>query len=251
MLKKLLFFIIFSSMFNANAQLKFDTWLFSVQPTLGGKIGLYTDKEQKFKDSFKKIDQLRQSIGFNIYSLIEIRNKNKLQIGLQYQNFGFTRKIEDIKFADTIHPKIGIRNDLVDVGPSWVEFRYRYHYIAIPFLFIKTIKESKTKPGSLHFVVGGALSGLIKQDINAKFFGFSFGKNKNVKFNEDDVNAGIINANIQIGIRYENKVYGENTSIYLQPNLYCAMLPSNYGVNKSLLYSLGLEIGIKHYFEKK
>lgn len=251
MLKKGLLIVLFLCFIKLNAQLKFDTWLISVQPTLGGKIGLYTDKEQHFKDSFKKTDKLRQSIGFNIYSLIEISAKNKLQIGIQYQNFGFMRKVEDIKFGDTIHPKIGIRNDLVDVGPSWVEFRYRYHYIAIPFLFIRTIKESKTKPSSLHFVAGGALSGLIKQDIKAQFFGFSFGKNKTIKFNEDDINAGVINANLQIGLRYENKVYGENTSIYLQPNLYCALLPANYGVNKNLLYSFGLEVGIKHRFEKE
>ncbi len=234
-----------------HGQSKFNNILVAVQPTFGGRIMIYNNKNQKFKDSFSKTDQIRQSVSGTISTLIELNNSSQLQIGIQFQNLGFTRKVENIRFLDTIHPLIGIRADQVDAGPSWVEFRYRYHYFSLPFLYSKTLKRKKSnKAGSFHFVAGGAISGLINHDIKAKFFGFSFKKDKSLKIKENDNQAGLISANLQFGLRYENKIE-EQMSIFVQPNLFLPILTANYGINKHLLYAFGFEIGIKHEFDFK
>lgn len=220
---------------------------FSVQPTISNRIMLYSDKNKANKDSFSKVDRYRVTLAANALISIPINNDLSLLTGLKFQSLGFTRRKENIKFLDTIHPSIGIRADQVDVGPSWVDFRYQYYYLSIPFLFTKEINTSnRGKSGSFHWVAGGSISGLIKRDINAKFFGFSLGNDKKVSVTENDWQPALINAHLQAGFRYENLIYGKQTSIYLQPNLIVPVLLADYGVNKHLLYGVGLEIGIVH-----
>lgn len=217
---------------------------FSVQPGLNSRIMFYENAQ--FKDSFRKTDKFSQSISFNIYKPIQIRSNLLLFIGLQYQDMGFKRKKENVRFLDTIHPLLGVRFDQVEIGPSWVEFRYRYHYLSIPFLFSKEIKRKrKGRPGSIHLLGGGAISGLLNQDINAVFYGFTFKGKKSIKFNENDISASQINANMQLGLRYENKLDGDKLSIFIQPKLTLPLLPANYGQNMHLLYSIGAEFGLK------
>jgi hypothetical protein len=243
-----LFFIVFYTNFLA-AQTRL---FFSVQPTVANRIMLYSSVNQKNKDSFSKVDQSRITLGANALFTLPINKDLSLMTGLKFQSMGFTRRKENIRFLDTIHPSIGIRADQVDVGPAWVDFRYQYYYLSIPFLFTQEINTSnRGKTSSFHWVAGGAISGLIKRDINAKFFGFSFGKDKKVSITENDWQPALINANLQAGFRYENLIYGKQTSIFVQPNLIVPVLLADYGVNKHLLYGVGLEIGIVHSFDGK
>ncbi|MDP2174524.1 MAG: hypothetical protein Q8K70_01295 [Bacteroidota bacterium] len=237
--------IVFSFLFVQKSYSQNSQYLFlSVQPGLNHRI-MFPENE-KFKDSFKKNDKFHQSLSFNIYKPISLSQRSTLLIGLQYQNMGFKRMKDDVKFLDTIHPLLGIRADQVQIGPSWVEFRYRYHYLSIPFLYSKELKRRvKGASGSLHVLAGGAISGLLKQDINAVFYGFTFKGQKSIKFNENDISSGLVSGNIQIGLRYENKIDGEKLSVFVQPKLTLPVLPANYGKNMHMLYSIGAEFGLK------
>jgi hypothetical protein len=236
----ILLFCFFHNLYSQTCQYLF----FSVQPGLNHRIMFAENKQSK--DSFRRLDKFHQTLSFNIYKPISISEKSSLWIGLQYQNMGFKRLKEDIRFLDTIHPLLGIRADQVQIGPSWVEFRYRYHYLSIPFLYTKEIKRrAKGASGSFHFIAGGAISGLLKQDINAVFYGFTFKGQKSIKFNETDVSSGLISGNLQIGFRYENKIDGDKLSIFVQPKLTLPVLPANYGKNIHMLYSIGAELGLK------
>lgn len=244
----LLFFVLFYIRFS-HAQTRL---FFSVQPTIANRIMLYSSDNKSNKDSFSKVDRYRVTLAANALFTIPINKDLSLLTGLKFQSMGFTRRKENIKFLDTIHPSIGIRADQVDVGPAWVDFRYQYYYLSLPFLFTQEINSSnKGKSGSFHWVAGGAISGLIKRDINAKFFGFSFGKDKKVSITENDWQPALINANLQAGFRYENLIYSKQTSIYVQPNLIVPVLLADYGINKHLLYGVGLEIGIVHSLDNK
>jgi hypothetical protein len=243
-----LFFLVFYTHF-LSAQTRL---FFSVQPTVANRIMLYSSDNHKNKDSFSKVDQSRITLGANALFSLPINKDLSLMTGLKFQSMGFTRRKENIRFLDTIHPSIGIRADQVDVGPAWVDFRYQYYYLSIPFLFTQEINTSnRGKSGSFHWVFGGAISGLIKRDINAKFFGFSFGKDKKVSVTENDWQPALINANLQAGFRYENLIFGDQTSIYVQPNLMIPVLLADYGLNKHLLYGVGLEVGLVYSLDNK
>lgn len=231
---------------------KFDgLWQFNITPSIGNRAIKFKDNvTNQFKDSIKKADGWRTSIGGGIgYNMITSK-KTRLYFGLQYQNMGFTRTKKNLKFRDTIHPEIGRVNDLSQTGEIYVDFNYRYHYFALPFLYDAQFYANKEKSTTLHWLAGGSIAGLFKHDIRAVLRGFSaFGEKVFILKNEDE-QAALINANIHLGLRLENIVY-KNTWIFAQPMVYIPILNANYGKERHHLYSLGVEVGIAFKIEEK
>lgn len=242
--------VVFSSLFFfcclvSNAQKLKGNWYLSVMPTFGNTITAYKNNvSDNYKDSLNKLDRWRPAIGASLLFGFEMRNKDFLQIGLQYHNFGFTRKREDYRFKDTLHPSIGIMNDLSQTGANYINFNYRYQYLSIPFLYSKHLKAKQFKSSSFHWTIGGSLSGLINHDIRAVLHGFSaYGKKVFIIDNEAD-NPSFFNINFQTGFRLENLLDNKRTYIFVQPTLYIPAFSANYSKERHHLYSLALEVGI-------
>lgn len=244
---KIFFLTIFSSCLSVGAQISEPGYSFAVMPTIGNRLISYKDNvSAKVKDSLKKADGWRDAIGASLMYSFKSNKTTRIHVGFQFHNFGFTRKKENIRFMDTIHPDIGMMTDLSQTGPSYVDFNYRYMYLSIPFLISKQISGKKMKSSTLHFIFGGSLSGLLRHDINAQFHGFSLkGGDKQRKLDDKESEAGLLNGNLHLGMRLENKVF-KSTFVFVQPTLFAPILNANYGKQRHHLYALGLEVGIMY-----
>jgi len=236
----------------AEAQFKEPSYSFAVVPTLGNRLISFKSGGSAYvKDSLKKADGWRDAIGASVIFGFKSGKTSRIFIGFQFHNFGFTRKKENIRFKDTIHPDIGIMNDLSQTGNNYVDFNYRYMYLAVPFLMSKQISGKNMKSSTLHLLFGGSLAGLVKHDIKAQFHGFSaFGK-KEFKLEDKESQPGLLNGNLHIGLRLENLVYGKSTFVFVQPTVYVPILGANYGEQRHHLFALGLEVGLMYQPNKE
>lgn len=239
---------IFSS---AYAQLSNPALSFSVEPGVGNRGMNFKSKvPSAYKDSINKADIWRQSLSASAMLSYSTSRYSRIFTGVQFLNFGFTRMRYNLKFMDTIHPDIGIVNDLSQTGSNDVAYIYRYQYLAFPFMFASKLKVKKLKTSTLHFMMGGSLCVLLNHDIKTKLIGFSAKGEKQFKLKDKDNEAGLFNANIQFGLRLENPIINKNTFIFVQPELYLPVLKANYSDEKAQLYHFGLQIGMMYLLEK-
>lgn len=218
----------------------------SIEPTIGNRIISYKGNyPQSFKDSIKKADRSRDAISMAFMVSTKFKSNNRFYIGLQFQNFGFTRKKDNLHFLDTIHPDIGIMNDLSQTGGAYVDFNYRYAYLAIPMLFSTQI-SSKKKPNTLvHFIYGGSIAALLKHDVRAVLHGFSTrGNQKIYTLKNPGENVDRINVNLHAGLRIENMLYNKSTWVFVQPEIFVPTLNANSSNERHHLWAIGLQVGI-------
>lgn len=220
------------------------SWYVSISPTIGNTINTYTfNPGSYYKDSLRKLDRWRSAIGASAIYALELQNKNKLMVGLQFQNFGFTRKRENYKFLDTLHPEIGQMFDMSQTGSNYINFNYRYQYLTIPVLYSTRISGRSMKSSTIHWMIGGSVATLINHDIRAVLHGFSARGKKVFILNDGNDNPARFNINLQTGFRLENLISGKNTYIFVQPTLYLPILNANYGIERHHLYALSCEVG--------
>jgi len=233
------------------AQLSNPALSFSVEPGVGNRGMNFKSKVSSvYKDSINKADIWRQSLSASAMLSYSTSRYSRIFTGVQFLNFGFTRMRYNLKFMDTIHPDIGIVNDLSQTGSNDVAYVYRYQYLAFPFMFASKLKVKKLKSSTLHFMMGGSLCVLLNHDIKTKLIGFSAKGEKQFKLKDKENEAGLFNANIQFGLRLENPIINKNTFIFVQPELYLPILKANYSDEKAQLYHFGLQIGMMYLLEK-
>ena len=228
------------------AQLKDATISVGIIPGMGYRAISYKGSfSSQYKDSIARTDKWKASVGFSAMVGIPAGEKNRIFVGLQFQNYGFTRRKEPIRFLDTIHPDIGVRNDLAQTGSDYVDFNYRYQYLSIPFLFSSQLSGKKLKSVTLHALFGGSLSARVNHDIRAVLHGFSMADNQKVfRLEDKSAQPALFNGNLHFALRLENKIYGKHTYVFAQPTIYLPLLVANYGVERYHLYSVGVEVGI-------
>ena len=251
MKKYFLFLLLLNYCISAHAQLTNPSVSFSVEPGLGNRGMNFKSKvPSAYKDSINKADGWRQSLSASALLSYNTSRYSRIFFGVQFLNFGFTRMRYNLKFMDTIHPEIGIVNDLSQTGSNDVAYVYRYQYLTFPFLFASKLKVKKLKSSTLHFMMGGSISALLNHDIKTKLIGFSAKGQKQFRLKDKDNQAGLFNANIQFGMRLENPIINKNTFIFVQPDIYLPILKANYSDEKAQLYHFGLQIGIMYLLEK-
>lgn len=228
-----------------NAQ-KNISWSFSLQPVISGAwIGFKNELPAEKKDSIRKAGTIRTALGFSVLISSEYRKNKRLYTGLQFQNFGFSRIRENLKFLDTIDPRIGIVNDLSQTGGAYVNFQYRYKYLAIPLLFSDLISDPKKKETRLHILYGTSVSALLSHDIRAVLHGFSTrgGVKEHILDNSRD-EPGRFNMNLHGGFRIETRISGESIYGFAQPEIILPVFPANQGAERHRLWVAGMQVGI-------
>jgi len=218
----------------------------SIEPTVGNRLISYKGNyPQSFKDSIQKVDRSRDAISMAFMVSTKFKSRNRFYIGLQFQNFGFTRKKDNLRFLDTIHPEIGIMNDLSQTGGAYVDFNYRYAYLAIPILFSQQISSKKKLNTTVHLIYGGSISALMKHDIRAVLHGFSTRGNQKVyTFKNPSENVDRINVNLHAGLRIENMLYNKSTWVFVQPEIFVPTLNANSSNERHHLWAIGLQVGV-------
>ncbi|MDI1234331.1 MAG: hypothetical protein PSX81_08620 [bacterium] len=238
------FILLICSLFKTEAQKIKGSWYWSVTPTIGNGFTTFQNPvSTQIKDSLKKQDRWRSAIGASALFGIELSKTRKLMIGLQFSNYGFTRKREDYKFLDTLHPEIGVMYDLSQTGGNYINFNYRYQYLTIPVLYSTQISGKAMKSSTIYWNIGGSISGLVHHDIRAVLNGFSAQGQKVFKLKNNGENPGLFNANFHTGFRLENLIDGKRTYIFVQPSLNIPLLNANYGKERHHLYALSFEVG--------
>ena len=248
---RLALFVLFFTSLQAYAQLTDPIVSFSLEPTLGYRImGFKSKALPPFKDSINKADKWRDAISGSFTLSYSTSRYSRIYFGLQFLNFGFTRERKNLKFKDTIHPEIGIVNDLSQTGSNDVEYNYRYQYLGFPVLFSSKLNIRKMKTSKLYFMFGGSLCVLINHDIHTRLIGFSARGKKVFNLNGDEDKPTLFNANLQMGMRLENPILDKNTFIFVQPNLYLPILAANRSDMKAQLYAFSVQVGIALKLEK-
>lgn len=228
------------------AQFKDPGYSIAVEPTFGTRIAIYKGSfSDSYKDSLQKADRYRDAIGASFLVSFKTGKKQRIYTGLQFHNFGFTRKKENIRFMDTIHPQIGIMNDLSQTGGAHVDFNYRFMYLSLPVLFSRQISGKKMTATTIHLIWGGSVSVLLKHDIRAVLRGFSTrGGDKVHPLTNEAAEAQRINANLHAGFRLENLLFGKDTWIFAQPEIYLPAFTANGSSERYRLLAAGIQVGI-------
>ena len=230
----------------AEAQLREPAWSLSVQATYGNRFMVYKGNfSDRYKDSLGKADRGRDAIGGAFTVSFQAGKRQRLYTGLQFHNFGFTRKKENLRFLDTIHPGIGIVNDLSQTGGAYVDFNYRYMYLSLPLLFSWQLSGKKLPNTSIHLIYGLSVSALVHHDIRAVLHGFSTrGGQKIYPLNNSSGEPERINAILQGGFRIENALYGKETMVFVQPELFVPAMTANRSSERHRLWAAAIQIGI-------
>lgn len=250
--KHFLVLLLMGSLQTLEAQKIKGAMYWSVAPTLGNSFTTFQNAvSSQVKDSLKKQDHWRSAIGASAMFGLELSSTRKLMIGLQFSNYGFTRKRENYKFLDTLHPEIGVMADLSQTGNNYIDFNYRYQYLTIPVIYSMQISGKAMKSSTIHWNIGGSISGLVQHDIRAVLHGFSAKGEKVFKLKNEAENPGLFNANFHTGFRLENLIDGKRTYIFVQPCLNIPLLNANYGKERHHLYALSFEVGFIFKPEKK
>lgn len=226
------------------AQLRDPAISFSAEPFASNRVMNFKSKTPKnYRDSINAADGWRQSLGFNVMFSYSTSKYSRIFFGLQFQDFGFVRTKNSLKFMDTIHPEIGIVNDLSQTGSNDVRFIYRYQYLVMPFMFSSKLRIKKLKSSTLHFNFGASVGALLRHDIKAKLVGFSAYGKKVHNLKDEGNDAALFTACLQSGFRLENPVYGDDILIFVQPELILPILKANYSKERAQLYTIGLQLG--------
>lgn len=235
----------------SQAQLTDPAVSISVEPTLGHRIMNFKSRAlPSFKDSINKADKWRDAISANFMLSYSTSRYSRIFFGLQFQNFGFSRYRNNLKFLDTIHPEIGLVNDLSQTGSNDVEYIHRYQYLGLPVLFSSRLNVKKMKTSKLYLMFGGAINILINHDIKTKLIGFSARGGKVFILDGKENEASRFNASLQMGLRLENPVLDKNTFVFIQPGIYLPILRANRSDMQAQLYAFGLQVGVVLKLEK-
>lgn len=229
-----------------SGQLKDPGYSFAIEPTFSSRIAVYKGSySDTYKDSLQKADRYRDAIGASFLVSFKTGKKQRIYTGIQFHNFGFTRKKENIRFMDTIHPQIGIMNDLSQTGGAHVDFNYRFMYLSLPVLFSRQISGKKMTSTLVHLIWGGSVSVLMQHDIRAVLHGFSTrGAEKVHKLENSAAEASRINACLHAGFRVENLLFGKDTWIFAQPEIYLPAFTANGSSERYRLLAAGIQVGI-------
>lgn len=236
-----------------SAQLKDPGYSLFVSPTFGNRFVVYKGNySPAYKDSIAAADRWRNAFSGGLMLSFSTGKKQRFYTGLQLLDLGFLRKKENLRFLDTIHPQIGIMNDQSQTGGSYVAFKYRFRYLALPVQFSTRISGKKSKNTLLHVQYGLSLGVLLKHDIRAELHGFSTrGGQKVYILDNSAAQPSRINIQLQSGIRLENLLYGKETWIFVQPELIVPAFAANTGNERYRLLALALQLGVFYKPEQK
>jgi hypothetical protein len=228
---------------------------FSILPSAQGRFLKIKDAPDVLKDSLRKADQLKTSLGFGLSYRFLTGRDWYVTTGVYYNNMGFTRVKDKVSFLDTIHRMMPegqkvIADDLQ--FETQVNYHYNYKYLEFPVFFGKDITPRNMKRGEVKIAwfAGGVLAGLIGHSIDIDFVGFTPYGLKTITIKETELLPLVVNFSAIVGARVDVDMYPK-VKMFFQPQLQKNFLYSSYGIERHHLYTLRGEIGISYRLDKE
>lgn len=217
-----------------------------VTPYPGYKVGY-----QKMNDSLDKLDGFRAGFDFGLNAFFTTYSKVYFSIGIGYRNTGYRRHFESLKYKDSIQ-YMGKIDVFSDNGPKDITFNFRYHYLELPVMvhFSLNSREDQYDETNKFITIGLSPNWLLKNNYNARLFGFSIEEQVNFKGNEIFYTNRVFNCNVLLGGRFQTAL-NEDFRFNITPVISFPLLSQTVNEDATFVrpYSIMVNAGLSYKIE--
>lgn len=219
---------------------------------VNGGIGLaahnsdaYT-KYESFLDSNSNTSKaMHFNKGIHAWFTYSLGKKADLQVGLGYQQTGFTRKQTDLQYFNYTYPGIGF-GQILDKSNTQKEitYNYRFHYLQFPIIINRSLGRSSDFKWVYKFSAGLTPQILVKHNLVANCNpGFTIDSEKQFKLDSTGFDAKRIAISMQVGFNIEYRDSKEKT-YFFQPLLGIYPTSVTGSNNKAYPFYFGMNVGM-------
>lgn len=222
----------------------------SVNPALNGAFISANDSAAA---SFLKVNEsnitYKTAVGSTIWFRYLVKRKLDIMFGLGYQNLGFQRKQENLRFNEATYPGIGVGKieDLSNSEKS-LYYNYRFDYINIPVLLNWYVGSDKDYKFHFAYTLGAQANVLVNHNLNAYTnTGFSIDGQNNFKLDSSGFSGNAVNIGVMAGFRAEYN-YTKKIDVFVQPLVFFSpmsitskpytAMPFNAQINVGLTFAI-------------
>ncbi len=189
----------------------------------------------------------KTSVGSTIWFRYLIKRKLDIMFGLGYNNLGFQRKQEHLKFNEPTYPGIGVGKieDLSNTEKS-LYYNYRFDYINIPVLLNWYVGSDKDYKFHFAYTLGAQANFLVNHNLVATTnSGYNIdGKNK-FSLDSSGFTGNAINLGLLAGIRMEYN-YNKKVDVFAQPLMFFSPMSITNQPYSAIPFKLFVNIGLTY-----
>lgn len=157
------------------------------------------------------------------------------EVGLRYNNTGFTKNLTDLQFHDSIHPDIDRIQDLSVAASKDASLKYNVHYFEIPArINYRLSPNSKAYKYNVYLTGGVTFQYRFTDYVNIDLTGFTVDGQSNFKKEKSYLNFNNFNAGPNIGIRAQYRL-AKNVWLSAKPEFF---LPIGAAIKQDIQYHL-------------
>lgn len=212
----------------------------------------YPQTHQTYIDSVAEFETYKLSLGATGW-VTYLWNRNwSVQAGLGYNEVGFTRKQENIRFNDVTFPGIGNGRitDLTNIGSRSIEYRFRYQYLTVPIVINRYLKRSGDYRWDFYLSGGIGLNVLLQHQLHAVLKEFTVDGETAFKLDSTGFEGRRFTAQVFLGGRFDYQ-FSKEMSVFAQPML--TVFPLSVSGTDARSNPIGIQcnIGIIYDLKKK
>jgi hypothetical protein len=183
--------------------------------------------------------------GIHAWVNYSLGKKADLQLGIGYQQIGFSRIQENLTFKNYTYPGIGTgRIEDLSNTDKGIVYNYKFNYLQFPLMINSYLGRSGDFKWVYNFTAGITPQVLIKHRMVANCIpGYSIEGENQFKFDSTGFDARPISANIQVGLKIE---YRETKSkvYFIQPLIGIYPMSVTKSTNTAIPYFFSLNLGM-------
>ncbi len=220
----------------------------SISPGMGSAF-INNDNFNRYKDSVHSDIATRFLEGFHLWINYSIKKELDFQIGIGYQNQGFARKQNNLKFDNLTYPGLGA-GKIEDHTNSTkgITYNYIFQYVQIPALFNFYLQRSGDFKWTYNFTAGIATNILVNHQIRADLTNFTINSIKTFKLDSTGFDARRVSVTLIAGAKFEYKV-DKTKSYFIQPIICFDPISVSSNIQANLWY-LAINLGVLYPISK-
>lgn len=201
---------------------------------------------QNYMDTVHSSPSTHFNKGFHFWFDYSLGKKTDLQLGIGYQQNGFSRKQENLNFSNYTYPGIGTgRIEDLSNTEKGINYNYRFNYLQIPAIFNFHLSRSSDFKWVNHFSAGITPQFLLKHNLQANCIpGYSIEGQNSFKLDSSGFNAKVFTLSMQIGFDLEYRV-NKNKLYFFQPMIGIYPISVTKSPNSALPVFANLTVGLK------
>ncbi len=218
----------------------------SISPTFGSSFNRgdsYTD----YSDSVKSTQGTRLMWGVHGWINYSLKKKLDIQVGIGYQDIGFSRIQKGLDLNEPTYPGIGVGfiEDKSNTQKD-ITYNYRFQYLQVPVIFNSYMGRSANYKWVFNFSAGIVSNLLLKHQIVANLNpGFTVDGKKSFNIDSTGFDARRFAFNVLIGAKIEYKEKADTKKTYFfQPAIGFYPLSVAGGAIKSNPWFITINVGM-------